>query len=119
MRGSYRGDSWEQPDRTINEAANMITNTTGTAVATGRGIGRTSITDHLALSFFHSRVVLSKHQVNSIMVFLGFSQREASPSREMPITSIAAARSLLWLDPCYTMDPLRSAVQDSRYASKY
>ena len=72
MSGSYRGDSWEQPERMIIEAANAIANTTGTAVATGRGIGRMGITDHLALSFFHSRV-LSKHQVNPIMVLLGLS----------------------------------------------
>ena len=63
MSGSHRGDSWEQPERTIKEATDTIANTTGTAVATGRGTGRTGITDHLALSFFHSRAVLSKRRV--------------------------------------------------------
>ena len=32
----------------------------------------------------------------------------------LPITSIVSARSLLRLDPAYTMDPLRSAGQDNR-----
>ena len=79
MSGSHRGDSWEQPERTIKEATDTIANTTGTAVATGRGTGRTGVTDHLALSFFHSRVVLSKHQVNPIMVLLGFSAIRGVP----------------------------------------
>ena len=52
MSGSCRCDSWEQPGRTINGAPNTTTNTTGTAAPTGRGVGRTSITDHLTLSFF-------------------------------------------------------------------
>ena len=38
MIGSKRGDSWEQPERTINEASNTITNTTGTTVPMGRGV---------------------------------------------------------------------------------
>ena len=48
MSGSYRGDSWEQPERTINEAANTTTNTTDKAEATGRGTGRTY---HRSLGF--------------------------------------------------------------------
>ena len=79
------------------------------------------MTDHLAFSLFHSRVVLSKHQVNPIMVFLGFSVR----NRGVPLAG--NAHTLHFLRPgafsglisAYTMDPLRSAGQDSRYASKY
>ena len=51
MSGSYRGSSWEQPERTINDTANTITNRTGTAVPTGRGTGRMGITDLLAFKF--------------------------------------------------------------------
>ena len=40
--------SREQLERTINTAANTITNTTGEAEATGYWTGRTGITDHLA-----------------------------------------------------------------------
>ena len=79
MKGSYRGDSWEQPERTINEAANTITNMMGTAEATVRGTGRTSITDHLALPFFHSRVVLSEHQANPIMMLGLYARSRGAP----------------------------------------
>ena len=103
---NLRGNTWQQAERTINDPANTIANTTGRAVSTGRGTDRTGITDHLTLTFFPPWMALSKHRVNPITMLLRFPQEaQAFPSREMPLTSIVAARSLLRLDPCLYNGP--------------
>ena len=62
MSGSYRGDSWGQPEGTINEAATTIANTTGTTAPAGRWTGRTGITDHFGFVILFS---LGRVQINT------------------------------------------------------